>query len=184
MERNAFWKAAVFYGVSVLSSGSAVALAIHASGRTPRPAQLAVTHTVSSPEFGVKLTLPSTWNFEPGHSGMNFVATHSETGATLMGTASASELATSKESIIERIVEEQRAHSGTVENVSRGVMASALVNARWVSLSYPSKGGTARMKTVAVAFQRGRNTLTLTCTEEGRVQPVCEPAIRSVTMAH
>src|ERR1700694_5696949 len=105
MERNPFWKAAVFYGVSVLSSGSAVALAIHASGRTPRPARLAVTHTISSPEFGMKVTLPSTWNFEPGHSGMNFVATHSETAATLVGTASTSELATSKESIIERIVE-------------------------------------------------------------------------------
>jgi hypothetical protein len=182
MKRSTFWKVVLFLGVSVLTSGF-VGLAIHASGRRPQPPPLVVTHTVSSPEFGVQVTLPSTWSFEPGHPGTDFVVAHSDTGAILVGAVTPSDPATRPlDATIDRIVEEQRARSGTVENVSRGAMPVGLVDARWMELSFPSKGNTARMK--AVAFQRGPNTLTLMCTGEGPAQRTCEAAIHSVTMAH
>jgi len=157
-------------------------LAIHASARMPRPAPIEVTHTVSLPEFGLQVRLPSTWNLGPGQPVTDFVATHSDTGAILAGAVTRTDPpAPGLDAAIDRIIEDQRARLGTVEKISRGVMAVGLLDARWLKLSFLREGEMVRLRTVAV--QRGRSTLTLTCTGGAAAQKACEAAIQSVTMA-
>jgi hypothetical protein len=141
-----------------------------------------VTHTVSLPEFGLQVTLPSTWKLDVGEVGTDFVATHSDTGAALAGAVTVGDTpAPDLDATIDGIIEDQRAHSGTVENVSRGVMAVGLLEARWVKFSFPRQGKMVRTRTVAV--QRGLNTLRLRCTGEAAAQKACDAAIHSISMA-
>lgn len=157
--------------------------AIHASARMPRPDPIEVTHTVSLSQFGLQVAFPSTWNLGVGQSATDFVATHSDTGAILAGAVTRSNpVAPGLDAAIDRIIEDQRGRLGTVQNVSRGVMAVGLLDARWVKLSFLREGELVRLRTVAV--QRGPSTLTLTCTGGAPAQKVCDAAIRSVTMAH
>src|SRR5262252_7891633 len=84
--------------------------AIYASGGVPpRPAPMLVRHTVSLPEFGVEVTLPSTWSLQPG--------------AAVAGVVSVGNPHDSLRVAIDRLVEDQRARFGTVESSSRGVTA-------------------------------------------------------------
>lgn len=167
--------------VGSLIAVAGVGLAIHATARIPPPAPIVVTHTVALPQFGLQVTLPSTWTLEPGQARTDFVATHSETGATLAGAVALSDPpAPDLDATINRIIENQRGR-GTVENISRGVMAVGLLDARWVKLSFQRQGEPVRVRTVAV--QRGLSTLTLTCTGGAAAQKACNAAIRSVTTA-
>ncbi len=168
--------------VGSLIAVAGIVLAINALARIPRPAPIEVTHTVSLRQFGLQVTLPSKWKLDSGLAGTDFVATHSDTGAILAGAVTVSDPpAPDLDGTIDRIIEDQRARLGTVEGISRGVMAVGLLDARWLKLWFPRQGETVGMRTVAV--QRGQSTLTLTCTGGTPAQKACEAAIRSVTMA-
>jgi len=168
--------------VGLLIAVAGVALAIHASARVPRPAPIVVTHTVSLSQFGLQVTLPSSWELAPGQTGTEFVATHSDTGAILAGAVTLGDPpAPDLDAMIDRIIEDKRVRLGSVENITRGVMAVGLLDARWIKLSFPSHGELVRMRTVAV--QRGPSILTLTCTGGAPAQKACDAAIHSVTMA-
>jgi hypothetical protein len=182
-DRSDVWELAggLLKTVGALIAIGGVGVAIHASARLDRPTPIVVTHTISLPEFGLQVLLPSTWKLESAEPGTDFVAAHSDTGAVLAGSVSVSSSpAPGLNAIIDRIIEEERARSGTVENVSRGVMALGLLDAQWVKLSFPRQGEVVRMRTVAV--QRGLSTLLLTCTGAAAAQKACETAIHSVTM--
>lgn len=156
--------------------------AVHASARMPRPAPIEIIHTVSLSEFGLQVALPSTWNLGAGQTGTDFVATHSDSGAILAGAVTRSDpLAPGLDAVIDQIIEDHRARLGTVQKMSRGVMAVGLLDARWVRLSFLRERELVRLRTVAV--QRGPSTLTLTCTGGASAQKVCDAAIHSVTMA-
>jgi hypothetical protein len=141
-----------------------------------------VTHTVSLAEFGLQVTLPSTWKLEPGQQGRDFVATHADTGAVLAGAVTVSDPpAPELDAIIDKFIEDQRVRLGTVDNISRGVMAVGLLDARWVKLSFSRQSEPVRMRVVAA--QRGVSTLMLTCAGGAFAQKACDAAIRSVSMA-
>jgi len=168
--------------VGSLIAVAGIVLAIHVFSRAPQPAPMVVTHTVSLAQFGLQVTLPSTWKLESGQRGTDFVATHSDTGAILVGAVSVSDSpAPNLHGTIDRIIEDQRARLGPMENISRGVMAIGLLDAHWVRLSFRRQGEPMRMRMLAV--QRGLSTLTLTCMGGAPAQKVCDAAIGSVTMA-
>ncbi len=112
---DARWAARDRVGALLKTVGSLIALAgiglaIHASARVPRPPPIVVTHTVSLAEFGLQVTLPSTWKLEPGQAGTDFVATHSDTSAILAGAVTLSDPpAPDLDAMINRIIEDQRA---------------------------------------------------------------------------
>jgi hypothetical protein len=148
----------------------------------PRPAPIEVTHTVSLREFGLQITLPSTWKLGPDQPVTDFVATHSDTGAILAGAVTLSDPpAPELDAAIDRIIEDQQARLGTAERISRGAMAVGLLDARWLKLSFLRQGEAVRLRTVAV--QRGLSTLMLTCTGGAAAQKACEAAIHAVAMA-
>jgi hypothetical protein len=111
------------------------------------------------------------------------VATHSDTGAVLAGAVTRSNpLAPGLDVAIDQIIEDQRARLGTVQKMSRGVMAVGLLDARWVKLSILREGELMRLRTAAV--QRGPSTLTLTCTGGAPAQKsATQPSIRSRWLA-
>lgn len=157
--------------------------AIHASGRLlPRPAPTIIRHTVSVSEFGVEVTLPSTWRLETGQAPIDFVATDSDTGAVLAGFVSVTDPHASLRVAIDRIVEDQRARFGTVESSSRGVIGLGRLHGEWVELSFHGQGDPTRIKTVAL--RRGARMLTLTCNGGERAQNACGAAIQRAVMAH
>lgn len=158
-----------------------IGLTINAVARVPWPPPIVITHTVSLAQFGLRVTLPSTWKLEPGLAKTDFVATHFETGATLVGavTLSASPPA-ELDFTIDRLIEDQRSRLGTAEIISRGVIAVGLLDAHWAKLSF-SRHSDLQMK--ALAVQRGLSTLTLICTGPAAAQKACDAAIQPETMA-
>src|SRR5215831_8605113 len=82
---------ALLKAVGSLIAVAGIVLAIHASARARQPVPILITHTVSLAEFGLQVTLPSTWKLESGQQGTDFVATHSGTGAILAGAVSVSD---------------------------------------------------------------------------------------------
>ncbi len=141
-----------------------------------------LTHTVYLSEFGLQVLVPSTWMVESGQEGADFVANHSETGASLAGAVTLSDPpAPDVDARIDGIIEEPRARLGNVTNIARGVMGVGLLEARWLKLSALRQGELVRMRTVAV--QRGLSTLTLTCSGGAAAQKACDAAIRTVIMA-
>jgi hypothetical protein len=157
--------------------------AIHASGRLlPRPAPMIIRHTVSLSDFGVEVTLPSTWTLEPGQERTDFVATDSDTGAVLAGVVSVTDPHASLRVAIDRIVEDQRARFGTVESSSRGLIGFGPLHAQWVELSFHGQGDPTRIKTIAL--RRGARILMLTCNGGERAQNACDSAIHPEAMAH
>ena len=167
---------------ALLIAIAGIGLAVKATARIPRPAPVVVTHTVSLPEFGMQITLPSTWKLEPGQKGTDVVATHTDTGAILAAAITLSAPPAPKlDAMIDGFIEDQRARLGAVENISRGAMAVGLLDAGWVKLSFPRQGEPVRMKTVIV--QRGLRALTLICTGGAPAQKACDAAIRPVSMA-
>lgn len=158
-------------------------LAIHAFARSPRPAPMTVTHTLSLPEFGLKLTLPSAWKLEVGQTGNDFMATHSDTGAILGAAVEHSDPpASDLDATLNRIVEKERARSGVAKNISRGPMVVGVLAARWLKFSVSRQGERMPMRTVAV--QRGLSTLTLSCTGGAPAQKACDAAVHQVGMPH
>lgn len=157
--------------------------AIYASGGVPpRPAPMLVRHTVSLPEFGVEVTLPSTWSLQPGPAGADFAATDSDTGAAMAGLVTVNDPHASLRVAIDRLVEDQRARFGTVESSSRGVTALGPLNAEWLELSFRSQGEPTRIRTTAV--RRGARILALTCNGGERAQNACAAAVRWTVMPH
>ncbi len=157
-------------------------LAVNAFGRMPSRAPIELTHTLSFSQFGLQVVLPSTWKVDPTLRGADFVANHSGTGASLVGAVTVSDPpAPDLDATIDRIIEEERARTGNVENIARGVMGVGLLEARWLKLSALQQGELVRMRTVAV--RRGESTLTLTCSGGAAAQKACEAAIRTVAMA-
>jgi hypothetical protein len=155
--------------------------AAHATGRLlPRPAAMTVWHTVSIPEFGVEVKLPSTWGVETGQARTDFVATDPDTGAVLAGVVSVADPHASLRVAIDRIVEDQRTRFGTVESSSRGVIGLGPLHAQWVELSFPGQGDPTRIKTIAL--RRGAKILTLTCNGGERAQNACGAAIHPEVM--
>jgi len=150
--------------------------AIYASGGVPpRAAPMFVRHTVSLPEFGVEVTLPSTWSLQPGPAGADFAATDSDTGAVMAGVVSAGDPYDSWRVAMDRLVEDQRARFGTVESSSRGVAALGPLHAEWLELSFRGQGELRRIRTTAV--RRGARILALTCSGGERAQSACAAAI-------
>jgi hypothetical protein len=173
------WALMRILGPMIVLAG--VLSAIHASGRVlTRPAPLTVWHTVSVPEFGVEVKLPSTWSLETGKARTNFVATDPDTGAVLAGVVSAAAPHASLGVGIDRIVEDQRARFGTVESSSRGVLGLGPLHAQWVDLSFHGQGDPTRIKTIAL--RRGAKILTLTCNGGERAQNACGAAIHPEIM--
>jgi len=131
--------------------------------------------TVSLPEFGVQVTLPSTWmvNHSPGET--HFVARDAATGAVLAGEISVADASKPLAADIGRIVEQQRARLGPERKSSRGVMALGLLSAEWVELAYEGLGNPLRIKTIAL--RRGNRVLTLTCNGGNQAQTACAAAI-------
>ena len=184
-ERLHLWGAARalmrIVGPMVVLTG--VLWAIQASGRwLDRPAPMIIRHTVSLPEFGVQVTLPSTWNLEPGQTGTDFVATDSDTGAAMAGLVTVNDPHASLRVAIDRLVEDQRARFGTVESSSRGVTALGPLNAEWLELSFRSQGEPTRIRTTAV--RGGARILALTCNGGERAQNACAAAVRWTVMPH
>ena len=131
--------------------------------------------TVSLPEFGVQVTLPSTWrvNYSPGET--HFVARDAATGAVLAGEISVADASKPLAADIGRIVEQQRARLGPERKSSRGVMALGPLGAEWVELAYEGLGNPMRIKTIAL--RRGNRVLTLTCNGGNQAQTACAAAI-------
>ena len=162
---------------------SGVLWAIYASGGVPpRPAPMLVRHTVFLPEFGVEVTLPSSWSLQPGPAGADFAATDSDTGAAMAGLVTVNDPHASLRVAIDRLVEDQRARFGTVESSSRGVTALGPLNAEWLELSFRSQGEPTRIRTTAV--RRGARILALTCNGGERAQNACAAAVRWTVMPH
>ena len=155
-------------------------LAVNAFGRMPSPAPIELTHTLSFSQFGLQVVLPSTWKVDSGQRGADFVANHAGTGANLVGAVTVSD-PPNLDATIDRIIEEERARAGNVENIARGVMAIGLLDARWLKLAFVREGEPVRMRTVAV--QRGESTLTLTCSGGSPAQKACDAVIRTISMA-
>jgi len=176
------------FGPLLKVGGSLVALAglvlaVNAFGRMPSPAPIELTHTLSFSQFGLQVVLPSAWKVDSGQRGTDFVAQHSDTGASLVGAITVSDPpAPNLDATVDRIIEEQRARLGNLESLARGVMAVGLLEARWLKLASVREGEPVRMRMVAV--QRGQNTLTLTCSGGSAEQKACDAAIRTVSMAH
>jgi hypothetical protein len=145
-------------------------------GRQPRPAPMVIRHTISSPEFGVQVTLPSTWSVKPGQAGTDFVATDSDTGAGLVGAVSVTHPSDSLGVDLDRIVEDQRRRFGTEQSNSRGVISLGPLDAQWAELAYEGQGNPTRIRTIAL--RRGTTILTLTCNGGDRAQTACVTAIR------
>lgn len=163
-------------GALIAIAGLFLAVGRHRTAQAP----LVVTHTVSLAEFGLQVILPSQCNVK--HSAQGFEAANPETGALLVGAVTVSDPPVPNlETMVDRIIERQRAQSGTVENISRGVMAIGLLDARWVKYSFPRDGEMVRARTIAV--QRGPKTLTLTCTGGPPAQKGCDAIVHSVPMA-
>jgi len=173
---------AVLKALGALIATAGIGFAINATARVPRPRPMAVTHTVSLAEFGLQVTLPSTWKLEPGQEGTDFVATDTRTGALLAGAIILNAPPAPRlDAVIDKLIEEQRSRLGAVENLSRGAIGVGLLDGQWVKLSFKRQGDPVRMK--ALAVQQGPRTLTLICTGGTPAQKACEAAIRSVTMA-
>jgi len=169
-------------GGSLLALAGLV-LAVNAFGRMPSPAPIELTHTLSFSQFGLQVVLPSTWQVDSGQRGVDFVAQHSETGASLVGAITVSDPpAPNLDATIDRIIEEQQARLGNLESLARGVMAVGFLEARWLKLASVREGESVRMRMVAV--QRGQSMLTLTCSGGSAAQKACDAAIRTVSMAH
>jgi hypothetical protein len=176
---GAVWALMRILGPMIVLAG--VLSAMHASGRVlPRPAPLAVWHTVSVPEFGVEVKLPSTWSLVAGKAQADFVASDPDTGAVLAGVVNAADPDTSLRVAIDRIFEDQRAHFGTVESTSRGVLGLGPLHAQWVDLSFHGQGDSTRIK--IIALRRGAKILTLTCNGGERAQNACGAAIHPEIM--
>jgi len=155
---------------------SGVIWAIYASGGVaPWPAPMLVRHTVSLPEFGLEVTLPSTWSLQSGLAGAGFAATDSDTGAAMAGVVGVGDPRDSLRVAIERLVEDQRARFGTVESSSRGVTAMGPLQAEWLELSFRGQGEPMRIRTTAL--RRGARILALTCNGGERAQSACAAAI-------
>lgn len=156
--------------------------AVNAFGHLPSTAPVELTHTVSFSQFGLKVVLPSSWKVDSSQSGAEFKANHSTTDAKLVGAITVSNPpAPDLDTVIDRVIEDERARVGNVESISRGVMGVGLLEARWVKLSAMREGELVRMRTVAV--RRGQSTLTLTCSGGAAAQKACDSAIRTVAMA-
>jgi len=155
---------------------SGVLWAIYASGGVAaRPAPMLVRHTVSLPEFGVEVTLSSTWSLQPGLAGKDFAATDSDTGAVMAGVVSVGDPHDSWRAAIDRLVEDQRARFGTVKSSSRGVAALGPLHAEWLELFFRGQGEPIRIRTTAL--RRGARILALTCNGGERAQNACAAAI-------
>jgi len=157
------------------------ALLVGAVRHRAAQAPLRVTHTVSLADFGLQVILPSPWNVKQEGSALGFEAVNPETGAALIGAVTVSDPPTpGLETIVDRIIERQRAQSGTVENISHGVVAIGLLDARSVKYSFLQSGQMVRARTVAV--QRGPKTFTLTCIGGPAAQKSCDASVHSMTM--
>jgi len=168
--------------LGALTAAAGIIFAINATARVPRPRPMAFTHTVSLAEFGLQVTLASTWKLEPGQEGTEFVANDTQTGAILAGAVTLNAPPVPRlDSVIDKLIEEQRSRLGVVENMSRGAIGVGLLDGQWVKLSFTRQGDPVRMK--ALAVQQGPRTLTLICTGGTPAQKACDAAIRSVTMA-
>jgi len=155
--------------LGALTATAGIIFAINATARVPRPRPMAFTHTVSLAEFGLQVTLASTWKLEPGQEGTEFVANDTQTGAILAGAVTLNAPPVPRlDSVIDKLIEEQRSRLG-------------LLDGQWVKLSFTRQGDPVRMK--ALAVQQGPRTLTLICTGGTPAQKACDAAIRSVTMA-
>jgi len=150
--------------------------ALHAAaGRQSLRDPMVFRQTVSLPEFGVQVTLPSTWrvNHSPGET--HFVARDAATGAVLAGEISVGDASKPLAADIGRVVEQQRARLGPERKSSRGVMALGLLGAEWEELAYEGLGNPLRIKTIAM--RRGNRVLTLTCNGGNQAQTACDAAI-------
>ena len=151
--------------------------AVQAAGaRMHRPDPMIVRHTVAIPEFGVQVTLPSTWNVGPSQPGTDFVASDSETGAILTGVVRITNANRPLSADIDEIVEDHRARFGNEARGSRGVMALGLLHAQWAELAYPGQDTATSIRTIAL--RRGNRVLALTCNGDDRAQAACGAAIK------
>ena len=148
-------------GGSVVTLAGLV-LAVNAFGRMPSPSPIELTHTLSFYQFGLQVALPSTWKVDSGERGADFIANHAGTGARLVGAVTVSNpSAPDLDATIDRIIEEQRARTGNVENVARGVMGLGLLEARWLKLSCLERGRLVRVRTEDRHCAAGRHAVGL-----------------------
>jgi hypothetical protein len=154
----------------------AMAWALHvAAVRAPQRNPIVLQQIVALPEFGVQVTLPSTWIVNHSEGETHFVARDSTTGAILSGEITVSDPSKPLAEDIGRIVEQQRARLGPERKSSRGVMALGLFDAQWAELSYEGLGNPMRIKTIAL--RRGSRVLALTCNGGDLAQTACGAAI-------
>jgi hypothetical protein len=158
-----------------------VGLGIHVLGQIAPPAPMAVSHSISMPDFGVQVVLPGTWTLEAGSSGTRFVAAHSLTGAALTGAVATDDQQGDSEAALDQLIENEGSRSGAAVNAARGVMMLGLLDARWVEFSTPGQDDSGRVK--RIALQRKGRTLTFTCRGGASAQQQCLSVIHSLTFA-